>query len=200
MTIKQIIYFFCTVVLLFLGVKYNPFGDIEHPPGVLISNYPITKDVRNIEPWEYETYTITPLKEVTIAARVLSSQKYYTDRETDICPIDLALGWGPMSDSKVLDELDIYQGMRWFFWEAEKIPIPINEISAHSSNMHMIPGSDDIYDELEDLSTGSLVKIKGFLVNAKGYDGWEWKSSLSWTDTGGGACELLWITDIKLLN
>lgn len=200
MTIKHITYIVILIVSIFVGIRFNPFGEIEHPPGVLVDQYPKSFDIKKMDSWEYEAYTITPLKSVVVHARILGTQKYYSDRESDICPIDLALGWGPMSDSKVLDNLNIYQSQRWFFWETDRLPIPEKDIQAYSSNMHMVPSNDEILNKLENLKTGNIVKIEGYLINAKGYDGWEWKSSMSWIDAGGGACELIWIKNIEKIH
>jgi hypothetical protein len=40
---------------------------------------------------------------------------------------------------------------------------------------------------------GNLIDLRGFLVLAEGPDGWNWRSSLSRTDEGPGACELVWV-------
>lgn len=57
--------------------------------------------------------------------------------------------------------------------------------------MHMIPANDAIEHQLKLIRAGNMVHLKGFLVEVTGKDGFRWKSSLSRTDTGGGACELV---------
>src|SRR5579862_5982651 len=58
-------------------------------------------------------YDITALAKFSLQARVLSAEDYYFDRETDLVPVDLALGWGPMSDPQVLSKISISQGGRF---------------------------------------------------------------------------------------
>jgi hypothetical protein len=42
-----------------------------------------------------------------------------------------------------------------------------------------------------------LVTLKGYLVEITGPDGFHWRSSLTRDDTGGSACEVMWITDLS---
>ena len=51
---------------------------------------------------------------------------------------------------------------------------------------------------LKQVRAGSVVRIEGLLVEANRDDGWRWRSSLSREDSGGGACELLWVERLEL--
>jgi hypothetical protein len=46
---------------------------------------------------------------------------------------------------------------------------------------------------LKDVRPGQVVRLRGYLVAVTADDGWQWRSSLSRTDTGSGACELFWV-------
>lgn len=52
-------------------------------------------------------YRLTVLAEYEVTARVLARKTYRFDRGADLSPLDFALGWGPMSDDRVLEHLDI---------------------------------------------------------------------------------------------
>lgn len=65
-----------------------------------------------------------------------------------------------------------------------------------SANMHLIPGNPNIDLRLRRLKPGHLVQIKGFLVNVTGPNGFLWRTSTLRTDTGNGACEIVWVTDL----
>jgi hypothetical protein len=41
-----------------------------------------------------------------------------------------------------------------------------------------------------------LVTLEGYLVEITRPDGYHWRSSLSRDDTGGGACEVMWVTSV----
>ena len=46
---------------------------------------------------------------------------------------------------------------------------------------------------LDDVREGSIVELRGFLIEAQADDGWRWRSSLTRDDTGARACELLFV-------
>ncbi len=79
----------------------------------------------------------------------------------------------------------------------DAFPIPQREIEVHAANMHIIPANDTVKRQLSKIRTGQLVHIKGQLIEAKRADGWHWRSSLSREDTGNGACELMYVTDLS---
>lgn len=143
-------------------------------------------------------YSIYPLEDFSIEARVLGRKDYRLGREAELSPTDLALGWGPMDDPRVLADIRITQGNRWFYWHADKLPIPRRELETHAANMHMIPASDDVARTLAQVSAGEHIRLSGKLVRVEGDDGWRWVSSLTREDTGAGACELVWVESLEL--
>ncbi|MEN8193629.1 MAG: hypothetical protein ABFS12_12480 [Bacteroidota bacterium] len=175
-------------------------GDIKQPPGVLAPDKPKQSNVAETKTWDKDDYHFTALAKFDLQAKVLGKEKYRFDRESDIAPYDLALGWGRMSDQDVVDYFDISQRMRWFFWQTDKYPIPRKEIENSSANMHIIPASEKVEDELDDLLVGEIILIEGYLVAVKADDGWKWKSSLSRNDTGNGACEVVWVDKLLRLK
>ncbi len=177
----------------FAAYFFWPEPEISHPPGILVSEQPFQKLTPNGRSWKQGEYMITQLADFRVRARVLHTEHYTMGRESDLSPLDLALGWGAMSDSRVLDQISISQGHRWYEWHAKRLPIPRNEITASSSNMHMIPSGEAVNEILESVQKGNIVVLTGSLVAVKGADGWGWRSSLSRTDDGQGACELVWV-------
>ncbi|MCZ6822647.1 MAG: hypothetical protein O7F10_06835, partial [Deltaproteobacteria bacterium] len=120
--------------------------------------------------------------------------------EAQLSPIDLALGWGPMSDESVLKDIKISQSGRFYHWRATRLPIPARVISSHSANMHLIPANDEVDRVMKnETRKGSIVQISGYLVSISAEDGWRWRSSLSPKDAGKGACELVWVKQMKVL-
>ncbi|HEV3148526.1 MAG TPA: hypothetical protein VGZ24_07735, partial [Chthoniobacterales bacterium] len=57
----------------------------------------------------------------------------------------------------------------------------------------------EIASRCKSLRTGSLVHLSGELVEATGPGIGTWRSSLSRTDTGNGACELMWVEKMSAL-
>jgi hypothetical protein len=170
---------------------------IERAPGELAPEEPEQVDAAESPSFDYKGFRITPLADFRIEARVLGTERYRLGREAKLSPIDLALGWGPMSDSAVLGRLDISQGNRFYryHWD-DQPPIPPQTIATSSANMHMIPARADIERRLGRLRPGSVVVVSGKLVLAETGDGWSWRSSLTRADSGAGACELVWVDEV----
>ena len=175
--------------------------DIEHPPGVLVQADPgqvlLPSDASSIA---HGAFTLKPLALFSIDARVLHRRNYRYDTAAKLVPIDLALGWGVMSDQQVLDRLTISQSMRCYFYRYKlPPPIPVDDIVSHSSNMHIIPATPEVAARCKSLRNGALVRLTGDLVEATGPGLGTWKSSLSRTDSGNGACELFYVEEIREL-
>jgi len=173
---------------------------LDPGPGVLAPEEPRQIPIEGGKPFEYRGYNITPLANFSLEARVLGAERYRLDRESDLAPVDLALGWGPMSDSSILSQLDISQSGRFFFWSAARLPLPRRQIEEHAANMHMVPADGHVESELKSLRPGQVITLKGYLIRAEGTDGWKWVSSLTRGDTGRGACELVWVRDLTVVE
>ena len=131
---------------------------IVHPPGVLASAAPVQSDLGPTPPQLAKPgYQIVPLQSFSLVARVLGKERYRFDEGADISPLDLALGWGPMSDEAILDAFDISQGGRFYFWHVKQFPIPRREIETHSANMHMIPATEEIEHRLSSIRPGHVL-------------------------------------------
>lgn len=165
--------------------------------GILAAEEPRQTPVKSRPELRLENYRIEPLAEFSLQARVLSTEQYRFDREAEVAPVDLTLGWGAMSDSAVLDRIEISQSGRFYFWRTDNFPIPREEIETHSANMHMIPADTSIARRLKDIRPGQVIRLRGYLVAVSAADGWQWRSSLSRSDTGNGACELIWVESLE---
>ena len=174
-----------------------PERAIRHPPGILVAEAPIQTNIQGGKPWEKNGCTITPLAEFDLRARVLSKKRYWLDRESHLAPVDLLLGWASMSDQKVLDQLSLSQGSRWYEWEASEMPIPQTQIESQCANMHMVPANSEIEARLKRARVGDMIHLKGYLIFVQAPDGWRWKSSLSRADTRVGSCELVWVDEFE---
>jgi hypothetical protein len=173
---------------------------ISHGSGVLVPESPVQGNATSAASFEHNGYRLQPLADFVVKARVLGREDYRLDREAELAPMDLALGWGPMSDEDVLAHIDISQGGRWYRWQAEQLPIPRRDIERHSANMHLIPGNDRVRDALDPIREGNLVELRGFLVAVEADDGWRWRSSLTREDTGAQACEVFFVDRARILR
>jgi hypothetical protein len=189
------------VVLLLAYFAFGPGGDsrpITHGPGIIAPNPPAQEMIESGQQFSHKDYLVTPLATFRIEARVLSSKHYRSGRESDLSPVDLALGWGAMSDETVLEKIKIRQSNRFYYWKVKKFPIPRRDIEQNSANMHLIPADNEIAKIIKKVRAGHVVEIEGYLVKVQARDGWRWKSSLTRKDTGHGACEVIWVEDISV--
>ncbi len=174
-------------------------ADCPSPPSVGMGDAPLQSDVPDsLQPFALPDATLTPLAGFSIDARVLAREDYRLGREADLSPTDLALGWQRMREDAVLSELKISQSSRWYSYRwKNRPPLSPQEIARSSANMHMIPANDAVADALADVRQGDDVRIDGWLVEASAPDGWRWRSSTTREDTGGGACEIVYVCSVS---
>jgi len=179
---------------------FYPEKAVTYGPGAVAPDEPVQTNLVEKKTLELNGFELTTLAEFDITARVLSTQDYSYGRESDLSPLDLALGWGNMSDEVFLHNLSVSQGGRWMHWKTGELPIPKREIINHTANMHMIPANDVIERELKDVFKGQVVHLTGFLVRARADDGWTWSSSMTRSDTGSRACEVFYVESISVVK
>ena len=179
---------------LWLGYRHWT-RPLVHPPGVLVEAPPQQRELpSNAEVIEHGAFRLKPLAHFAIEGRVLHRKTYGYDRNAALSPVDLALGWGRMSDQAVLDRLSISQSMRFYWYRYQTPPpVPQDEIVRSSTNVHIIPADAATKKICKSLRAGELVRMQGRLVEATGPEIGKWRSSLRRDDTGNGACELLYV-------
>jgi hypothetical protein len=115
-----------------------------------------------------------------------------------LIPEDLALGWGPMSDNKVIRAFDISQSVRFYSWMPKQaLPIPRQAVIEHSANTHVIPADAGVARQLERVRIGQVVHLRGYLVNAVRDDGVYITTSMTRSDSGPGSCEVLLVEQVE---
>ncbi len=190
--------FYVLGAAIFAAYFYWQQSEIPRPAGALAPDDPVQTSVYSSSPLEKNGYRIAPLAAFDIRARVIRTERYRFGSEADLAPVDLVLGWGAMSDSAVLRQINFSQGGRFYRWWANTLPVPRDVIESHSANMHMIPASGAIERQLKSIRAGNMVHLKGLLVEATSPAGWRWKTSLTRTDTGAGACELILVQSLDV--
>jgi hypothetical protein len=192
---KVLLIFICLIAIgAYKNYQHRP---VVHGVGEITPNEPIQTSTNAVD-IQLNGFTLTPLADYAVKARVLSTEDYFMGTEAELSPTDLALGWGPMSDETVLSKVKISQGNRFFYWHVDEFPIPQREIEIHAANTHIIPANDRVKRMLSKIRPGQIVDIKGQLIEAKRSDGWHWRSSLTREDTGAGACEVLYVTELSV--
>lgn len=186
------------LLILCAAYQWCAARPVSRPAGVLAADAPVQEPLDDGPRWQLGDYDVHALARFELRARVLSAERYRFDREADLAPVDLALGWGPMSANAVLDTLAIGQSGRAFHWSSREPMIEPRAIGRHSANMHMVPLDPGVRATLLDARPGNLVQLEGWLIEARAKDGWKWRSSLTREDSGNGACELVLVERIGL--
>jgi hypothetical protein len=188
------------LLLLALGWYWHASRPLQHAPGVLVAAAPSQRALPADAPPRLRAHGVTfaPLAAFSATARVLARADYHWDALAAFAPIDLALGWGRMSDSAVLRDIDISQSVRFYFWRVRRFPIPEREIIESSANMHLIAADPDVARAIARTRVGDVVDFDGYLVEIDWPDGSKARSSLTRNDSGSGACEIVWVERISI--
>jgi hypothetical protein len=102
-----------------------------------------------------------------------------------------------MSDNRVLQAFEITQGARFYSWRPKRLlPIPQQAVIEHSANTHVIPADAVVARQLKRLRVGQVVHLNGYLVNGVRDDGAYITTSLTRSDTGAGACEVMLVEEV----
>lgn len=174
-------------------------GSLDHlEPKRHAQEQPIQKRITGYNSKVVKGHTLNLHHQFAVTALVLSKKNYNSGREAQLSPVDLALGWGAMSNPNPLRSIRISQSNRFYYFRYQNSPpIPHRQIELNSANMHLIPANEEVAQALKGVKKGHVVSISGYLVDVKGKDGWYWKSSRTRSDTGGGACELVYVEKVS---
>jgi hypothetical protein len=173
--------------------------DIHHEAGVLAAAEPVQRIIDSAPVIERGEFRLRPRAEFAATVRVLHREDYSFGELADLVPTDFAVGWGRMSDSSVLERIEISQANRFYFWRTRDWPIERDEIESHSANWHVIPDNAAVSRVLGGLRAGSIVELRGRLVDIEAREG-GMPTSLSRSDTGPGACEILLASSARVLE
>jgi hypothetical protein len=193
-------------IVVFVIVLSKAWGQWQHraidpADGAIAPNEPLQADVQGAPAIVLERWTLTPRASYDITARVLGREDYHFDPISDLAPLDLALGWGPMSDNRVLQAFRISQGARFYSWRPVTglLPIETREVTQYSANTHIIPADAAVAAKLARLRlAGEVVHLTGLLVDGVRDDGMTIRTSLTRTDSGAGACEFMLVQHVRV--
>src|SRR5271167_4564585 len=158
--------------LLLIGIVLTALGGwhwwtseraVERPPGIIAPEKPVQVDLDPPPRFEARGYTFIERATYTITARVLRKEIYRLDGGAGLAPVDLGVGWGPLSDSAMIDQLEFSQMGRFFYWQPRNahFPLPLATLISHLAQMHMIPATKPIEAKLRQLRPGELVTASG---------------------------------------
>ncbi len=173
---------------------------------------PVQKQASGSEMLTLKGYNVklTFLYSYDIEALVVHKKSYNSSSLQDkLVPVDVALAWGKVAQYNKDIDFHWSQSGRWVFWRVNSdseldLVGGENAIVSQSSNNHLIPANKYIEKKVKKIKKGDHIRIKGYLVNvhATKSDGswWSVDSSTSREDSGGGACEVIYVTDVYKIS
>lgn len=146
-------------------------------------------------------YTIHPEAAYSMSAQVVSTRRYRKGFMSKLSPYDYATIWG--RSPEYLPYLKFDQIVRFCLFNTKHPDkVDVDYISSHMTNNHLIPSTPNIRKALSLAKINDKVRIDGYLVNVIGQDKNNnfsyWNSSLSREDRGNGACEIIYITSLRI--
>jgi hypothetical protein len=193
------------VALLLLACAWGAWDwwsaerEVSRPPGVVAPDEPRQQPVPDPRRISVHDVVLETRARFEIRARVLRRENYRFDGGATIAPVDLAVGWGPLSDSAVIDQLEFSQMGRFFYWKPRdpvRFPLAPATLITSAAQLHLIPADGDLERRARRLRPGQVVTIGGWLVDVSGPRGFEWRTSLRRDDTGDGACEVVYVESL----
>jgi len=148
-------------------------------------------------------YTLTPQAAYSISGQIVSRQRYLRGFMSKLSPWDYAIAWG--DTDKYLHRVEFRQMVRFCLFKPRRgMNVDFAYVQTHISNNHLIPANANIRKALSKAHRGDKVQIRGMLVNVIGSDkngrNSTWNTSLSRADGGNGACEIVYITGLRINN
>lgn len=205
-TIVLLVFAVSVIVALYVG--YSMLTEAEYEPAMGTIDYsrdPIQIPLKDhalpaIKRGQY-TINISLQAEYKIAGMIVSTRRYRGGIMNWLSPYDYSIVWGNVPSQ--LQYLKFKQMIRFCMFSYDYgAPIDLAYIETHFSNNHMIPATDNIRTALKLAKKGDLVEVEGYLsfVNVKGKKGFtsSWNSSLVRTDRGNGACEIIYVTSLRI--
>jgi hypothetical protein len=180
---------------------------VSHPPGIAVETGPRIDVGETRAPWrDDQGFRYAARGRFEGRAMVLARRNYDVGEFASLAPTDLALGWGPMSDPRVVDQLAFPQfksfSSRFVVPELRRgsdlatRPWPeLEAMFAAFTHVHTIPGDAAIRERLAGIRPGQVIRFRATLVDATGPSGAQYASSLALGDRN---CEVAWIDELAL--
>lgn len=199
MSLRAILIVAVAAIGLWQGYDRWQLRPVHPPDGPIAPDDPRQTDGGTEPATTLGRWRLTPRARYDITARILSREDYAFDPLADLIPEDLALGWGPMSDNRVLGAFEITQAARFYSWKPrQSLPIPRQTVIEHSANTHVIPADAQVRSQLRRLRVGQVVHLTGFLVDAVRDNGGYINTSLTRSDSGPGSCEVMLVEQVEV--
>lgn len=148
------------------------------------------------------------IAEYKIIGRVVATTNYNGSIQNKLSPKDVALVWGSLSNKEVDKKIKWSSRKRKVYYSISDTKWLSgidgkSTITSNFSNNHLIPSNDEIRNLIKSIKKDDYIKIEGYLVNVywqTNKSRFRWNTSTTRTDTGNGACEIIYVENITWLK
>ncbi|HQR21226.1 MAG TPA: hypothetical protein PLE54_02165 [Burkholderiaceae bacterium] len=114
---------------------------------------------------------------------------------------DIGLGFGPMTDTANVERFNFSHegasnGLRALFARPRGAMTQdeFERLAPYITNIHLIPATPAVYEQLRRVRIGELVTLRGKLVNVRDAQG---RVASTSTTAGDRDCEILWLEELQ---
>jgi len=215
--LKKLIKIILLIGVILLLVSYFKKNDLPQREQILSSLYQEPSQIEiGMEPFQIEkgefTYQITPKYSYELYGLVVAcyDSENWLDvfhKEDPLNTRDICVIWGDNLKTDVYQKMKFKHGEFTCYWEfKQKIDSSWYSKfnSSQGSNSHFLPKDDEIYKTTKEVAVGDQIYFKGYLVDysVESSDGGvrTRNTSITRTDVGNGACEVVYVIDFQILK
>ena len=200
----------CVVGAVHLSLREVPLPDVSHLAPAIMETEPL-QEMSDGRPFAIVikgyTYAITPRATYDISGRVVSQHRgdalFNLGHKVDPGNIkDVCVVWGDVVTSGAYRKVKFTSGEFTcsFSWSRNFTPTFNSE---KASNNHLIPATAAIDRRIRAIHVGDQIRLTGLLVDytvtKDGQEIFTRHTSLTRSDTGNGACEILYVTGLSVI-
>lgn len=149
-------------------------------------------------------YSIVPRATYDIRALVVSKNNIsslfdsYHDSDS-VDTRDLCVMWGDNVRNTIFREISVSSGSWTCFVEWKNADEGARFHHDQLSNNHLITNDEVLRDQIDAVHIGDQIRIRGLLVDYSDNEGFFRKTSMTRTDQGNHACEVLFVDSIETI-
>jgi hypothetical protein len=200
----------CAICAIYLSLRTIALPDVSAVDSTVKDGEPI-QEVSTGRPFTTVikgfTYALTPKATYDISGLVVSQHRgdalFNLGHKQDPGNIkDVCVVWGEAVTNGSYRKVSFSSGEFTcsFSWSGAVTPPFVPE---KASNNHLIPANRLIAKQIRAIQVGDQIRMSGLLVdykvNKNGQDIFTRQTSLTRGDTGNGACEILYVTDLSVV-
>ena len=182
------------IIIPSLLLSFNDFYEIKKEP---IQKKVINKTIK------FKGYYLTTQYSFKMKARVVHAKRYSWDTLSNLITHDFGVTWGEISKTNIFNLFTWNQKDRFLIYEIREDYINkiggAKYVNEHIANIHLIPKDWHIESLLNKVKDSDIIELEGYLVDIN-YSNKVIYTSISRSDSGPGACEVIFIRKFKILH